>query len=428
MFTPDAIAMCMADWLFEGTVGGPIKVLDAGSGAGQLTESAREHLTSQHREVDAVFTLVEIDPLLADDARAMLAGTQHRVINGDFLYVATGDIDVGKFTHAIANPPYARLNSTSPAGARLKRAGKYVPNLYAAFLWLITETIEPGGRVVAIVPRSFFNGKLFKNMRQAIFSDFRISRIHTFPDRTSAFARDGVTQETVILVMDRLRPTSAHVVKMSHGHIIHGLNIRQWEAEYSRVLRQDDSDAIIRVPEERWAEADEVSETPLIAYPYIVSTGKVVGYRSASQLRQTATASTVPLIGSRTVISSSHVPDPGSYLEVTQENRSRVVEPGVYVVVNRFSPTERRPRLNVRIVRCIGDDFSNGVAFENHVNVISKVDGEMTMAEAEAMLQKLTHPTVDRQFRQISGSTQVNASDLRAMTEPFLDRKIGEVA
>lgn len=413
VFTPAPIARMMSDWLLEGLKLDTISVLDPGAGSGHLTEAVIERLP---RGVDAHHTLVEVDSLLAEDARLMLKSEKHRVLEGDFIQLAAPESGLGSFSHAIMNPPYSRLSAASPTGRLLQKSGRYVPNLYAAFLWLTTERIDSGGRIAAIVPRSFFNGKLFRRMRRDIFSEFTITRLHTFPDRTSAFARDNVLQETVIIVMDRRPPQSDSLVCVTNGYIHETSTYPENSriVEYGNVINLEDPEYYVRVPSlERglWPLSDEL----VISYPYSVSTGKVVAYRSKEYILPRPGKGLVPLVDSRTAFGSGSLIEPSLYYKVTMSNKRLVLDPGVYVLINRFSPTERRPRLNVVVADCTSRAFSAGVAFENHLNVVSKQGGGMSMQEARIIAERLAHPASDKQFIELSGSTQVNVTDLRTI-------------
>ena len=64
-----------------------------------------------------------------------------------------------------------------------------------------------------------------------------------------------------------------------------------------------------------------------------------------------------------------------------------------------------------------GYDF---VAFENHVNVVHRDRGTLEKVEATALADFFNSDLVDTYFRMFSGSTQVNATDLRRLRVPAL--------
>lgn len=76
-------------------------------------------------------------------------------------------------------------------------------NLYSGFVGLALELLEPGGEIVAIIPRSFCNGPYYQPFRRFIMSRAAIRHIHLFEARNKAFKDDGVLQENVIIRLER---------------------------------------------------------------------------------------------------------------------------------------------------------------------------------------------------------------------------------
>ncbi|MEJ7713502.1 MAG: hypothetical protein WKF84_27575 [Pyrinomonadaceae bacterium] len=73
-----------------------------------------------------------------------------------------------EFTHAILNPPYRKINSSSDTRLYLRAVGIETSNLYTAFLALTTRLLTSGGQLVAITPRSFCNGSYFRLVQKVI--------------------------------------------------------------------------------------------------------------------------------------------------------------------------------------------------------------------------------------------------------------------
>jgi adenine-specific DNA-methyltransferase len=89
-----------------------------------------------------------------------------------------------------------------------------------------------------------------------------------------------------------------------------------------------------------------------------------------------------------------------------------------YVVVKRFTSKEE-PR---RVVAAIHDPTrvpGNWVAFENHLNVFHSNGRGIEPRLARGLAVYLNSSLVDIHFRQFSGHTQVNATDLRTLRYPF---------
>ena len=67
----------------------------------------------------------------------------------------------GRFNCAILNPPYAKIATSSHWRVALRTLGIETSNLYTAFVALAVQQLGMGGQLVAITPRSFFNGSYF---------------------------------------------------------------------------------------------------------------------------------------------------------------------------------------------------------------------------------------------------------------------------
>jgi adenine-specific DNA-methyltransferase len=120
-----------------------------------------------------------------------------------------------RFTHAILNPPYKKINSMSRHRLLLRQVGIETVNLYSAFVALTIELMQPGGHIVAIIPRSFCNGPYYRPFREIILSNTAIKHMHLFGARDRAFKDDGVLQENIIIVLERGVPQGSVAVSTS---------------------------------------------------------------------------------------------------------------------------------------------------------------------------------------------------------------------
>jgi adenine-specific DNA-methyltransferase len=87
------------------------------------------------------------------------------------------------------------------------------------------------------------------------------------------------------------------------------------------------------------------------------------------------------------------------------------------VLTKRFTSKEERRR----VVAAIFDPKhvpAEKVGFENHLNVIHAHGGGLDRELARGLLAFLNSTFVDGVFRQWSGHTQVNATDLRSLRYP----------
>lgn len=415
IFTPQALAEFMAELLVDRP---EIRLLDPGSGPGTLTEAVISRANALGTSIDSI-TLVEQDPLLALDASSTMrdvVGHQVEVVCADFIEWALHEISQDHhFTHVILNPPYAKLRRDSPASRMLLNNGITVPNIYAAFLWLSLVLLSPGGILVAVIPRSFLSGNTFAPLRRYFAQHATLTAVHHFKSRRAVFSRDGILQEVVVVRFERgTRDKEVHV---SSSVGLDDLDESSpFSVSQSRLRGATSSDVSILIPSSRVPSVP--NDAPLVISEDLrVQTGSVVDFRTAEYIVQDAHDNTVPLIGSEAFRSRSSTEitcdDVQRHLVLTPQTRGHVRTGGTFVISRRISPRERQPRLDVRIVDA--SNFPLGVAFENHVNVISSAREGLTRSGGLKILDLLTQENIDQQLDERLSSTQVNAADLRQL-------------
>ena len=275
--TPSVIAQFMANLFHETTR--PSTVLDAGAGIGSLTIAAVPRLGNV-TSVDAW----ELDPVMREhlEENLNLLGVPYRVHAEDFIRSAVQQIALAngrRYTHAILNPPYKKLNSGSVHRALLRKVGIETVNLYAAFVALSVMLMQEQGQVVAIIPRSFCNGPYYKPFRYLILNRCSLDRIHVFESRSKAFQDDGVLQENVILKLVRGKAQGELVVSTSHDQRL--TNYRERILPFSEIVKPNDAEAFIHIPTE---EHEVTEDNTLFAHSLDelgleVCTGPVVDFR-----------------------------------------------------------------------------------------------------------------------------------------------------
>jgi len=174
--TPDGVAQFMAS-LFPASRLQTCRLLDAGAGLGALSCAFLERWQAGgfgFNDVEA--TAFEVDPHLAAQLKATLARyaqAKTQVITGDYITLTTtphdlfaAKTDSARYTHAILNPPYKKINSASLHRQALRAVGIETVNLYSAFVALALMQLAPGGHLVAIIPRSFCNGPYYRRFRE----------------------------------------------------------------------------------------------------------------------------------------------------------------------------------------------------------------------------------------------------------------------
>src|SRR5579863_3260604 len=142
--TPAPVARFMAS-LFPAIMLRDCRLLDAGAGVGALSCAFLDRWTSadglafNNVKVEAY----EIDATLRSHLETVLASyakrspISYQVFSDDFIQVAAlQTLGARRFTHAILNPPYKKINSASDHRLILRQAGIETVNLYSAFVAL----------------------------------------------------------------------------------------------------------------------------------------------------------------------------------------------------------------------------------------------------------------------------------------------------
>ncbi len=417
--TPSVIAEFMAS-LFDDPIN-PAELLDAGAGIGSLTIAAARRLQTI-KFVDAW----ELDPLMQTHLELNLRALaiEHSLYREDFITSAVQRIALGKgnrYTHAILNPPYKKLNSDSIHRALLRKVGIETVNLYSAFVALTLLLMRQNGQVVAIIPRSFCNGPYYRPFRYLLFKTCSIDRIHVFESRTQAFKDDDVLQENVIIKLCRGKQQGNVIVSCSHDHQLN--DYREHSVSFSEIVKPTDSELFIHIPTEHEPtnDEDDFSQCSLFDIGLEVCTGPAVDFRLKLFWLNDLIAGAVPILyphhfsGGGLQYPKSHR-KPNALLD-TPEVQHWLMPNECYALVKRFSSKEERRRV-VAYVYDPDQIACQQVAFENHWNVFHSAKRGIDRAVAKGLACFLNSTAFDRRFRVFSGHTQVNATDLRNMKYP----------
>jgi len=436
--TPANVAGFMAG-LFPSVASGKVRLLDAGAGIGSLTAAflerwARDSLGSGHVGV----TAYEIDPVLRvhlTDTLAHYADTSPvtpQILDTDFIEDAVNRIqfqDVQRFTHAILNPPYKKINSQSRHRQLLRQVGIETINLYSAFVALAIALMEPGGQMVAIIPRSFCNGPYYKPFREFLLERAAIRHMHLFAARDKAFKDDAVLQENVILLLECGGVQGEINISTStddrfDDYMVHA-------HAFERVVFPDDPERFIHVPTSPEWGAIELSSAFAYSLADIgvdVSTGPVVDFRLKEYLRDMPEPGSVPLLypchfdGQAIAWPKLEGKKPNALI-CNAETAKWLYPNGYYTVVRRFSSKEEKRRIVASLVT--PEAFTTtSLGFENHLNVFHEAKQGLPANLARGLMVYLNATMIDECFRRFSGHTQVNATDLKRMKYPNRDTLI----
>lgn len=419
--TPFKIAEFMASLFAKRT---NAVLLDAGAGIGSLTLAASKVLQIKRAEA------WELDLVMVSYLQENLAGlgVPTELHEKDFILDSVDRIqfDVGtRFTHAILNPPYKKISTDSVHRLACRQIGLETVNLYTAFFALAIMQMDQGGEIVIIIPRSFCNGPYYRPFRDLMLAKCSVDVIHVFESRSQAFKDDEVLQENIILKLTRGGIQGDVTLSFSHDSSLDDVHRRV--VPYKVIVEPDDKDRFIRIPKED--ESDEVMadlfKHGLKELGLEVCTGPVVDFRLKAWWSQDPQPGTVPCVYPHHFTKQGFEwpkehKKPNSLFRSPEVDKWLMRE-GVYVIVRRFSAKEERRRV-VAFIVTPEDTKSELVGFENHWNVFHVRKGGLPIDVAKGLAAFLNTTALDNHFRIFSGHTQVNATDLRNMKYPSLDR------
>ena len=441
------------------------RLLDPAAGAGVLCCAAVEHLVAREQppgrielvafEDDAVLcgALRAVLSYLAEWCRGRHVALKTRIEATDFVRAHAGalrslgellppDSPNGNFDAVIANPPYFKIARNDPRALAASSVVHGQPNIYALFMAVGAAALRPSGEFSYIVPRSFASGPYFRQFRATFFGLMRPRAIHVFESRRSAFSRDEVLQENIILTghrqdgwlarVRRQHPASGEsgaeasvLISSSCGVAdIDRPSLRR--APVASVLRLEDLDSVLRLP---LSEDDAAILRLVESWPCTlrnlglnISTGRVVPFRAKAAVCADGNvpATHAPLLW------MNHVRPMRTIWPLQRHKKEYVLREGAerllipnrnYVLVRRFSAKEEKRRLTAAPYMAMRFGFAD-LGLENHLNYVHRPNGTLSDDESWGLAALYNSRLLDRYFRCINGNTQVSATELRAMPLP----------
>lgn len=419
-----------------------IRILDAGAGTGILTAStALRCLDLGCKDVHAV--LYELDGKAIPNLKQTLKIVQN-IFNdqhGTFTFeircedfvLARPDKDesIEGFDVSVINPPYFKYNVKdsfySKAAADLYHGD---PNIYASFMAIVMASMNEGGQMVTITPRSFTNGLYFKGFRSYLLTQSVLNLIHIFKQRDRVFKNDdsAVLQENIIcrFIKGKEHKEKEPITVRSSRCDASINNADEEQYPFELIVDPSNNQRIIRIPESgheasilRQAEA---LPTTFEGAGYFISTGRVVEHRANNYItKDTHAPNSVPLYRPHNVTlltttwTGEHKKEASLILNDGHEKHT--MENDNFVLLKRFSSKDEKRRLTSGVhLKDIHDCELIGIG--NKINYIGVSVGKLTKGEAYGLAAVFNSSFMDKYFRCISGNTQVNATEIRVMKFP----------
>jgi adenine-specific DNA-methyltransferase len=251
-----------------------------------------------------------------------------------------------------------------------------------------------------------------------------LRHLHSFVSRQEAVRHDDVLQETVIFRAVKGAVCGKVTVSSSRGPDDPAPISRV--TDYAQIVQPEDAQVFIRIPvndhADLIAEKMAVCQCTLADLGLAVSTGRVVDFRARAFLQDRPGKDTVPLIWPahfhRGYIAWPREGTRKPEAIVNAETiRNQFIPNEHYVLTRRFSAKEERRRV-VAAVHDASRIDAEVVGIENHLNYFHQHGRGLSIALARGLAAFLNSSIVDQFFRQFSGHTQVNSTDLRNMPYP----------
>lgn len=451
-FTPKQVGRFMAN-LFKISKN-KIELLDPGAGTGMLICAFCERFLNIKENISITIDTYENDPELIPLLEKVLEACreelkkrghklEYNIYEQDFILHNSGyfnqknlfgENNFKLYDFVISNPPYYKLNKNSPQSTAMMDLIPWQPNIYALFMALSASMLRDGGELVFITPRSFCSGLYYKRFREWFLDNVQITNIHIFESRKDIFDKDKVLQENIILKVEKEKDKKKNDLKIAISKSKDKLfkKVEKIHFLYSDIIRHRNGDVVIRIPtskiDNKILNIIDLWPNTLHSLGMEISTGPVVPFRAKEYLLpefNNAELETPLLwmhnIQDMKILWPLRKNNKELAIKICPETKVLLLPMKNYVLVKRFSSKAQKRRLHTGIL-LVSEIEHNVIGLENHLNYIHKPKGELSVDEAYGIASLLNSSIVDNFFRSINGNTQVNATDIRMLPLPTIDK------
>ncbi|MDD1703459.1 MAG: Eco57I restriction-modification methylase domain-containing protein, partial [Methanoregula sp.] len=453
IFTPPKIASFMAG-LFASQKN-TIRILDPGAGTGILVAAVCDRLIQENRQnLEISVHVYENDknvlPFLKSTLEACRnalneanCSMEYQIFENDFILHHAKVKQSGKYIVysldlstrydlVISNPPYYKLNKSSPEALALEKYVYGQPNIYAFFMLLSGMLLGENGEMVFITPRSFCSGLYYSKIRRWFVHTLTLDRLHLFETRKDVFVDDQILQENLIFHATNVQPKPDGKTLISVSYDRQFTQYQELTVPSSDVAFCRGVDCYIRIPisknDLKVIEIVDSWPETLNSLGFEISTGPVVDFRALKYLRSTIENSQcVPLLWMHNIRGINVEWSIGKNgkaraIEITPGSKNLVVPMRNYVLLKRFTSKEQKKRVHAAVMDAGRFPDFEFVGLENHLNYIRKKRALMTLDEAYGIAAVMNTTIIDQYFRALNGNTQVNATDVRVVPMPEYEK------
>jgi len=275
VFTPYAIAKCMAQWVSAKR--SPINVLDPALGLGVFLRC----LLEDEKNAGSNMAGFEIDPETAEAARQLFTSSGYAHIEIEIANYLETDWSA-KYDAILCNPPYRNfrgLPDKDQLGSSVKQYTgitiSRAANLYIFFLVKLIWQLAEGGRAAVILPFEFLNADYGVPVKQLLLDQGILRKVLILGEALQPF--DEVITTACILCLERTPQSTPPELITVHSieelsTIAAGFNLEDGSGQASNGKVQ-----ATRSPGEKWHVPLNLNRTPINENMVPLSTfGKVM--------------------------------------------------------------------------------------------------------------------------------------------------------
>lgn len=195
-----------------------VKILDPACGTGILILKLLEKIFLESKPKNIIIDAYDIDKKALGNFKKLITLVQIKETKLTINYFNENFLDsqkIEKYDYIITNPPYKKINASSVNSSLIKYLNGQ-PNLYHLFIAKSLELLEGKGTFIVISPKNYLSGKYTEKIRNFIFKEFSIIKIHTFNERRNVFDKN-VLQEICILHISKIK--TDNLTLSYNGHL-----------------------------------------------------------------------------------------------------------------------------------------------------------------------------------------------------------------
>ncbi len=412
-----------------------IRILEPSCGNGILLLKTLEKIFLVYQPENLIVDVYDIDSKLLENIKKVIEQINFkttklsiRYLNIDFLKSK----DNSKYDYIIMNPPYKKINVKDvPEDFKEFLYGQ--PNLYHLFIIKALKMLIEDGTICILSPKNYLSGRYTEKLRQYILSNFSITKIHTFNDRTTIFG-NNITQEICIV----------HIKKSEENNIIISYNDdSKFVVKSSEIILKNDTN-IIFTPRnmEDYKLIKKFDKFPIntIGKDIFMKVGKVVQFRVKRKELNLKDKeffyfqNGLPLIVYRHI--NGDCMDYKTLSDKPKNNSITILDDGLNKSILIMNKNYVLIRKNIdkkydKLIHSIGyfkELKSEKIAVDNGLVYLTNSDDSLSEPEVLGLQCILMSKQFDDYYRMINSSHTLNVYELENMHFPNLEiiRAIGD--